>query len=334
MIRGTSLLYYNELVTELGGDPHLLLHTAGIDPKMVGDHESFFSYRALMLAMEAAAAATDTPDFGRRLGFRQDIEILGPVGAAAMTARTVADAFVVFERYLSAYSPVIRTRFFPEDDGEHATYEFSLLIDDPPPAAQTFELTMAVSLGVFRVLLVPGWTPLRVHLPHDPVSDERDYAGWYGAPVLFAQPFAGFTFKASDLLEPLSNERFTHQALIGYLDLVGGVNTRGITQTVSDITRRMLPTGAATLPNVADRLSLHPKTLQRRLKSENTTFAEQLDDVRRRAARRYLQETNMTMTHLAHELGYAEQSVLTRSCRRWFGASPLQVREQLREGSM
>jgi AraC-like DNA-binding protein len=49
-------------------------------------------------------------------------------------------------------------------------------------------------------------------------------------------------------------------------------------------------------------------------------------------ARRYLRDTDMTLTHLARELGYAEQSVLTRSCRRWFGSSPLAVRDGLRRG--
>ena len=34
----------------------------------------------------------------------------------------------------------------------------------------------------------------------------------------------------------------------------------------------------------------------------------------------------MTLAHLARELGYAEQSVLSRSCQRWYGASPAALR--------
>ena len=54
-----------------------------------------------------------------------------------------------------------------------------------------------------------------------------------------------------------------------------------------------------------------------------------LDDVRRELAERYLRDTRITLSHLARELGYAEQSVLTRSCRRWFGRGPAAYRKEL-----
>jgi hypothetical protein len=98
---------YPQLVAELGGDPAELLRAAGIRPQEVGKHDVFLPYRSLILAVESAAAATWTPDFGRRLALRQGIEILGPVGVAARTAATVGDAFTIVETYLAAYSPAI-----------------------------------------------------------------------------------------------------------------------------------------------------------------------------------------------------------------------------------
>ena len=95
VVRGTSLSGYPRLVTELGGDPAELLRAAGIRPQDVGEHEVFLPYRSLILALETAATATATPDFGRRLALRQGIEILGPLGVAARTAATVGDAFTI-----------------------------------------------------------------------------------------------------------------------------------------------------------------------------------------------------------------------------------------------
>jgi AraC-like DNA-binding protein len=43
-----------------------------------------------------------------------------------------------------------------------------------------------------------------------------------------------------------------------------------------------------------------------------------------------LRDTRITMAHLARELGYAEQTVLTRSCHRWFGEGPAAHRKTLR----
>ena len=55
-----------------------------------------------------------------------------------------------------------------------------------------------------------------------------------------------------------------------------------------------------------------------------------VDGVRRESAERYLRETELSLTHLARELGYSEQSVLTRSCHRWFNDSPANIRRQAR----
>ena len=84
---------------------------------------------------------------------------------------------------------------------------------------------------------------------------------------------------------------------------------------------------------MASQLALHPRTLQRRLAEEGTTFEQVVDDVRRRMTERYLQDTDMSLGHLARELGYGEQSALTRASRRWFGSSPLAYRKAMR-GSM
>jgi AraC-like DNA-binding protein len=71
---------------------------------------------------------------------------------------------------------------------------------------------------------------------------------------------------------------------------------------------------------------MHPRTLQRRLAEENTTFLDLVDDVRRNAARQYLTMTDLSMTQVAGLLGLSEQSALTRCTRRWWGATPRQVR--------
>ena len=76
---------------------------------------------------------------------------------------------------------------------------------------------------------------------------------------------------------------------------------------------------------------MHPRTLQRRPAGQGTTFDRLLDEVRRESARRYLGDTDMPMGQLAGALGYAERSVLTRSCRRWFGTNPLAMRHSLRK---
>lgn len=330
VIRGTSLVHYPQLVTALGGDPDALLRSAGIRPSDVGQTDAFIPYLGLVQALELAATATGTPDFGRQLALRQGIEVLGPVGVAARTAASVADAFGVFETYLGAYSPAIATRITALNDPDQSFYEFRVRAEPLPPHPQVIELSLGVTLRVFRFLLGERFAPIRVHFPHEPLNSAEEYRSYFSCPPVFAERAAGLSVWSADLTRAIDRDDLTHHAVIQYLK--GIVTTRDpeLTEVAVDLVGRLLPTGAVTLTLIAAQFGLHPKAFQRRLSAEGSTFAHLLDEVRRQKAESYLRDTNITLTHLARELGYAEQSVLTRSCRRWFGVGPTAARRLLR----
>jgi AraC-like DNA-binding protein len=73
-------------------------------------------------------------------------------------------------------------------------------------------------------------------------------------------------------------------------------------------------------------MAIHPRTLQRRLEREGESFDRIRDRVRREKAEYYLRRTNAPLSQVAGIIGYSEQSILTRSCRRWFGLPPRKVR--------
>lgn len=331
VVRGTALSGYPLLVTELGGDPVELLRAAGVPDGAVGAHEVFVPYRAVILAIEGAAGAVDCPDFGRRLALRQDIGIFGPLGVAARTAATVGGGFSIVERFLSAYSPAISARVIPGAKDTESFYAFEVLLERSPPHPQTTELSLGVSLGIMRMMFDAPYAPLSVHFPHEALTPVRDYLAYFGCRPYFAQPVAGFTFRTADLDRPLHRDDHAHQAMVRYLSGITA-ESPGIAPSVRAMARQLLPTGTVNLELIAGELGLHPKALHRRLAAEETTFAAVVDGVRRDAAERYLRDTDISLSHLTRELGYAEQSVLSRSCRRWFGRSASSHRTALRGG--
>lgn len=330
MIRGTCLTNFRPLMTELGADPDEVLRASGIRPEDAGEHEAFFSYRSLILTLERAADVTGLPDFGRRLALRQGIEILGPVGVAARTAPTTGDALQICSTYLSAYSPAIAVRLVPDGDPRHVLLEFRIVERTPTTVSQVIELSLGVALQVVRYLRGDAYRPVAVHLPHAPLAAVSDYSDYYASRPRFQMPAAGLMLRTADLARTVSEDAHAHVAVTRYLDTIVATDEPGMSRPVRQLVLQLLPTGAVTLNRIAGQFALHPKTLQRRLADEGTTFGALVEQCRRELAEHYLRDTDLGLTQVARELGYAEQSVLTRSFQRWYGRGPAAMRRILR----
>ncbi|GAA1477837.1 AraC family transcriptional regulator [Nocardioides aestuarii] len=330
VIRASGLLGYRELVRELGANPDPLLRSAGVRPSDAGDHDTFISYRSLVIAVELGAEATGAPDFGRQLATRQGIEILGPVGVAARTAATMGEALEIFTTYLSAYSPAIAVAAEPLPDPERTFFSFQVVASGIPAHRHTTELSLGIALDVFRFLRGDAYEPVSVHLDHAPLTDEEDYRDYFACPPHFQERRSGLTMRTEDLAKPLTGDSQAHQVILRYLDGLVSTDEGGTVAPTRRLVRQLLPTGAVTLVLVARQLAMHPKTFQRRLAAEGTTFGDVLEDTRRELVEHYLRDTDLGLVQVARELGYAEQSVLTRSVKRWFGTGPAELREQLR----
>jgi AraC-like DNA-binding protein len=81
-----------------------------------------------------------------------------------------------------------------------------------------------------------------------------------------------------------------------------------------------------TVDGVARRLHLSPRTLQRRLGEERTTYQQQLDQVRRTSARRLLANTELDPVEIAFLLGFEEPNSFARAFRAWERTTPARWR--------
>jgi AraC-like DNA-binding protein len=93
--------------------------------------------------------------------------------------------------------------------------------------------------------------------------------------------------------------------------------------------RRVLIEQPGRYPNIeaiAERLSMHPRALRRRLEAEDTSYRELLAEVRTRLAIEYLRKTAMTNEEIANRLGYSDAANFRHAFIRWTGKSPSDFR--------
>lgn len=330
LIRGTSLLGFVELVEELGGGAEDLLARAHLSPAAVGDHDSFLSYRSVIAVLESAALATSTGNFGRQLATRQGLEILGPLGVAARTAPTVGAALQAIEQYLTVYSPALAVSVSATPNQASAAFDWRIVADRPPAHRQAAELALGVTCRVFRLLAGADFLPTSIQLRHEALTERSDYVAYFGCPIEFSAPTYGFRFPSATLMRPLGADSAMHAVAQDYLGTIAVPHESTQIDAVVQLIRRTLPTGGLDIDLVANQLAQHRRTLQRQLAAQGTSFAALVDSVRRDESERYLRDTDMPFVQLSGLLGFSEQSAFSRACRRWFDASPSQVRRRLR----
>jgi AraC-like DNA-binding protein len=84
--------------------------------------------------------------------------------------------------------------------------------------------------------------------------------------------------------------------------------------------------GVPTIRDVADRMSIHVRTLQRRLAEEQLVFRKLLGECRRRQAVEALSAGRLSIAAIAARLGYSDPAHFARAFRAWTGRTPSSYR--------
>ena len=79
----------------------------------------------------------------------------------------------------------------------------------------------------------------------------------------------------------------------------------------------MLGRGRPTVGRVARQLGVSPRTLQRHLEREGTSFVQVLDEFRHTVSRRYLEELGTPKQQVSDLLGFSDPRAFRRALRRW-----------------
>ena len=80
------------------------------------------------------------------------------------------------------------------------------------------------------------------------------------------------------------------------------------------------------LDHVSSMFNMSPRSLQRRLQDEGSSFQEISDGVRREFALQHITNEKIQAKEIAYLLGYNGLSAFTRSFKRWTGSSPTEYR--------
>lgn len=318
---------FKHLVHELGGDFESLLREFGLRPEDLEEPDRFVSYTAVVMATEAAAKRFGMTDFGLRLSDLQHPESYGPLWLLMKSAPTVRDGVLLGIKHVSFYVPAQLFRSFPSADGKLECIEMLHRVVNLPSVPQTAE-NVASQLQRFLFELSDHQArPAEVHFRHRKVGSDEQYIRHFGVMPHFESSFDGIAVSLSDYRRRITDQSPLLRLFVDrFITAASPEDAQPTIHRVSALLYNLVRTNMDELATVAAMMGMHPRTLQRRLEAEGARFETLRDDAKKELAQQLLAQHNIRLAQVGDMLGYADQSVLTRACQRWFGKTPLQMR--------
>jgi len=233
-------------------------------------------------------------------------------------SETLGDALRALGRYLrvGTRGGIVRL----EIDDELAVLSYCPYSSVGEGAGLVCEAALAALTQVVRELCGPAWIPAEALVPRRVPRNPKPYYSGFRAPVRFNQEMAALVLPAASLNQPLQGaDPIARQKLEQHLSELERISP----YDAADELRRQLCTDPLkrkwTADRMAGRLSMHRRTLNRRLKSEGTGFQTIVDEMRSAVARHLLADTELPLAHIAAALDFSEPAAFTHAFRRWSG---------------
>ncbi len=322
-VRARALYGFHEVVARNGGDATRLLAEAGIDASRLTDPDFSVPGLAVAQLFENAARKLRAPDFGLQLSDFHDASILGTVALVVLNSSNVGAALDAIASNIQFHNPSARVRVTTDATRGTARYEHEPGLGDGAPRRQAIEMIYAIVFRLLCTLTRNEGSDWRVRFRHGRGATLRQYRRHFSCPIEFGCDRDCIEFSSHLLHVEIDRADPSLRALATrYLAQLDRRYPSDLRRQVAELVRRQLPNGGGQVARISAILGLHPKTLQRRLRDEDTTFQRIADEVRRELAQEYLVFSVLPLPEVAALVGYSGQTAFIVACRRWFGVTP------------
>lgn len=300
-------------LTSRGEPPGQLLREIGLPPETLLGSDIWLPRDSVLDLTHSVVRVTGDVLLGFRIGELFDLQNYGKWTEQLTQCATLGEALHYVCRHLHQLET--GTRITLQRKGDTLTLRSNLVGRMSSDPRHQYDGHMSALVKVLRIAAESFAVTL--HLPHDcrhlGVVEEI-----LGLEAVASCPHAELVFPAGALELPLVTRRAPSDLEVS--------RAEGICRDVFHKISTAVDREQQTVAGIAKDLSLNVRTMQRHLSAWGFSFEEILDGYRRHRALELLLDTGLSVTHIAHGLGYSDAAHFTRAFRRWYDVSPRSAR--------
>ena len=310
-----------------------LFERAGIDIRelLMGAHlpEDLFGRRNVMLSKEEYYRLMETA--GRmapegvalRIATEEGIETFSPPIFAAYCSNNAENFITRLAHYKRLVGPL---RYLIERHDGKVEIEIRGAEDDDRIPDFWVEIELAFIVCLIRRATKVHVTPLSITTTNGCI--DKTLLDFMGCPVRQDERVL-LTMREEDMQLPFVSR---NDSMWQYIEpeLRRRLSEMEVDDTTAARVRsalvELLPAGKTTVDDVASKLCMSRRTLQRKLTDEQTTFQQQLNATRLLLAKNYLKNSERTSDDIAFLLGYEDTTSFLRAFNMWTGQTITQYK--------
>jgi AraC-like DNA-binding protein len=323
-IPGTYANLLMDTVARWNITPAQMLEGTGIAPSQLLDPVWHLDFEVFENLVRRAIVLTGEPGLGFHVGVQMTVTCHGLIGFAAMIAKDIREALEIAQEFVRLQTALVSLRLEVGDEHAYLYFEqhFSKDLEDAVTFCLMLGFAMMGSAVCGRQLVGDAEIPFA-----EPEYFHR-FAHLVPGKVSFNQPHMRLAFPLDFLDIPMimadpSTARLAREQCKRSLNALVGHDK------ISEMVRELVydeALGFSSMEDVADKLHMSERTLQRQLTQEGTSFRTVVDELRLQKAGGLLKRKELSLEAIAEMLGYTDVTNFTRAFKRWTGQTPSKFR--------
>ena len=317
-----------EDLQDLGFTDRQIFENTGLNRSVIAVEKPIVALGKVAALFENAAKLTGNDVFGLQQGVKRGVQRLGLLSYVGTSSPTVEDFIRNIAQYRRVFSDALDMNV--DELAKTGNLMWSFRVPSKIIRRQHMEFTAISMIVGLRKITNRELRPLRVEFHHSRNTHLAEVNAAFGCNVQFGCRHNCIQFKRSDLELPLlTADHELYSILVEHCEIVLKRKTRNVSSLVVDVERAItdrLSAGQVTQHTIAKSLGMSPRTLARKLASEETTFFRTVDDLRQSLAEGYLRYSDIALVEIAFLLGYSGLSSFNDAFKRWTGRTPGQFR--------